>query len=229
MSLKQINIQTLDSMEKRARAHFINSLSGFKSANLIATKSPQGQSNVAMISSVVHLGASPALVGFVMRPDNGERHTLTNIIESGCYTINQVSSHFYRQAHQTSARYLKHQSEFEETDLIEYYLDGIDVPFVKESQLKYAVTLKQIIPIELNNTQFIIGEITHVLCEQDAVNEDGYIDIEALNTVCVSGLDNYHSTHRLARLNYAKPDLPVTEYDQLTQLVKGPATDKEGS
>lgn len=62
-------------MPDRDRARFINSLSGFKSANLIATQDKQGKTNVAMFSSVVHLGASPALVGFVMRPDNNDRHT----------------------------------------------------------------------------------------------------------------------------------------------------------
>jgi len=199
-------------MPDRKRAKFINSLSGFKSANLIATQNKLGQHNLAMFSSVVHLGASPALVGFVMRPDNDERHTLNNIIETGYYTINQVSADFYRQAHQTSARYSKHQSEFQETNLSPLYIDGFNVPFVKESKLKYVVKLQQIMPISLNNTQFIIGEIIHVMCEEKAMQRDGYIDIEALKTVTVSGSDSYHRTQSLTRLNYAKPNVVLTDY-----------------
>jgi len=214
MSFKHITQETLAAMEDRARAHFINSLSGFKSANLIATKSQSGLCNLAMISSVVHLGAAPALVGFIMRPDNGERHTLANIIETNSYTINQVGSDFYRQAHQTSASYLKTQNEFDETNLTAHYLDEVHAPFVKQSQLKYAVKLKQIMPIELNGTQFVIGEITQILCQQTAMQPDGYIDIEALNTVCVSGLDAYHTTQDLSRLNYAKPGVETSEYQQ---------------
>ncbi len=33
------------------------------------------------------------------------------------------------------------------------------------------------------------------------------IDIEALKTVSISGLDSYHLTTRLSRLSYAKPDV----------------------
>ena len=199
-------------MPDRKRAMFINSLSGFKSANLIATQNRQEQTNLAMFSSVVHLGASPALVGFIMRPDNDERHTLNNIIETGYYSINQVSSEFYRQAHQTSARYSKHQSEFDETNLTPLYIEGFNVPFIKESKLKYAVKLQQVMPISLNNTQLIIGEIVHVMCEEEAIQSDGYIDIESLKSVSVSGLDGYHHTQSLGRLNYAKPDVELKDY-----------------
>lgn len=192
-------------MPDRQKAMFINCLSGFKSANLIATQDQQGNSNLAIFSSVVHLGANPALVGFIMRPDNDERHTLNNIINTTQYTINQVSADFYHKAHQTSACYAKHQSEFQQVGLTEYYIEDIAPPFVKESHLKYAVKLKEIVPISLNNTQFIIGEITHVICNEKAIQADGYIDIEALETVSVSGLDSYHSSKRLSRLSYAKP------------------------
>ncbi|PKI17334.1 flavin reductase family protein [Colwellia sp. 12G3] len=193
-------------MENRYRAKFINSLSGFKSVNLIGTQDSDGQSNLAIFSSVVHLGASPALVAFVMRPDNGARHTLDNIIDTKHYTINQVSTEFYQAAHQSSARYEKEQSEFVQLGLSAHYIGNVKAPFVKESRLKYAVKLKEIVPISLNNTQFIIGEITHIICQESAIQADGYIDIESLSTVSVSGLDSYHETKRLSRLPYAKPD-----------------------
>ena len=193
-------------MPIRHRARFVNSLSGFKSANLIGTQDDKGQTNLAIFSSVVHLGASPALIGFVMRPDSSTRHTLDNIISTSHYTINQVSTDFYRGAHQSSARYAKQQSEFIHCGLTTSYIDNVNAPFVNESCLKYAVKLKQILPNSLNNTQFIIGEITHVICEENAIQDDGYIDIEALETVSVSGLDSYHTSKRLSRLSYAKPD-----------------------
>lgn len=202
-------------MDNRYRAKFINSLSGFKSANLIGTQDKHGKSNLAIFSSVVHLGASPALVGFVMRPDNGARDTLDNIMSSKHYTINQVATDFYRSAHQTSARYPKNVSEFEKTGLTTSYVGNIKAPFVKESLLKYAVELKEVLPINLNGTQFVIGEITHVICQESAVTNDGYIDIETLDTVCVSGLDSYHSSNRFSRLSYVKTtkanvDIPLS-------------------
>jgi hypothetical protein len=35
--------------------------------------------------------------------------------------------------------------------------------------------------------------------------EDGYLDIEKAGTISCTGLDSYHITQRLQRLNYAKP------------------------
>jgi len=198
-------------MPSRYRAQFINSLSGFKSANLIATQDVNGNCNLAIFSSVIHLGASPALVGFIMRPDNGDRHTLNNIINTKHYTINQISQEFYQGGHQTSARYPKNQSEFIPAGLSTYHIDNINAPFVKESKLKYAVKLREIMPISCNNTQFIIGEIKHIICEQEIIQPDGYLDIEAIKTVSLSGLDSYHTSERLSRLSYAKPDTKLTQ------------------
>ena len=204
ITFKYVNHSDFKAMPKRYLARFINSLSGFKSANLIATQNEVGQTNVAIFSSVIHLGASPALVGFILRPDNNARHTLNNIKQMQHYTINQVSEDDYCAAHQTSANYPENESEFNHLDLTPSYIDDVQAPFVKESNLKYAVTLKEIVPIPLNNTQLIIGEITHVICKQEAITEDGYIDIEAINTITISGLDSYHNTQRLSRLNHAQ-------------------------
>jgi flavin reductase (DIM6/NTAB) family NADH-FMN oxidoreductase RutF len=204
--LQHLSKDQLANMASRYRANLINSLSGFKSANLIGTCNSQGQTNLAIFSSVVHIGASPALVGFIMRPNSVSRHTLENIQQTRQYTINQVSEDFYRAAHQTSARYLKEQSEFENTGLTSTLVDGINAPFVTQSRLKYALTLREIMPIPLNNTQLVIGEITDIICDEQSIKNDGYIDIGSLNTVSISGLDSYHTNKRLSRLSYAKPE-----------------------
>lgn len=209
--IKTFTREALDSLEPRYRTRIINSLSGFKSANLIGTASPDGEENLAIVSSVVHLGANPPLVGLVMRPNVVPRHTFNNIVETGFFTINQVSADFWQAAHQTSARYTKDENEFDLVNLTAEYLDDFVAPFVSESQLKYAVKLVDIKPIEANNTEFIIGEVCQIHALESAVREDGYIDIEALDTVAVSGLDSYHVTNRLSRLSYAKPDKPVRE------------------
>jgi len=212
LHFKRNDIKTMDS---RFRVQLINSLSGFKSANLIGTIDDKGQTNLAMFSSVVHLGASPALVGFISRPrtsnqDKVERHTLENIVKTKQYTINQVNEFFWQSAHQTSARYNKTECEFEQTGLTKEFIKHYDAPFVAESPLKYALTLREIVPINLNNTQLVIGEITDILCHEPAIHDDGYIDIESLSTVAISGLDSYHVSQRLSRLSYAKPHKPLT-------------------
>lgn len=208
--MQKLSHNDLTNMPSRYRAHLVNSLSGFKSANLIGTISKTGQTNVAIFSSVVHLGASPALVGFIMRPNSVERHTLENIKNTKQYTINQVNHSFWQNAHQTSAKYDGDTCEFDQTNLTKSFIEGIDAPFVKESKLKYSLLLKDIMPIAANNTLLIIGEINNIICHDDAITQDGYIDIESLGTVAVSGLDSYHICQRLSRLQYAQPvQLPL--------------------
>lgn len=209
--MKTFTKEQLDNLEPRYRTRIINSLSGFKSANLIGTANANGEENLAIVSSVVHLGANPPLVGLIMRPNVVPRHTFDNITQTGCFTINQVSADFWQAAHQTSARYAKDENEFDLVNLNAEYIDDFKAPFVAESQLKYAVRLIDIKPIEANNTEFIIGEVCEIHARESAVREDGYIDIEALDTVAVSGLDSYHVTNRLSRLSYAKPEKPVRE------------------
>ncbi|WP_047049015.1 flavin reductase family protein [Vibrio mexicanus] len=203
--MKNYSQGDLNSMEQRERARFVNSLSGFKSANLIGTKDLKGNENLSIVSSVFHLGANPALVGFIVRPHNTSRHTLENILETGVYTINAVCVDILHQAHQTSARYDKHQSEFKYTKLMAEYGERVDAPYVKESPLKMAVELREHQTLKLNNTELVIGEIVEVRVPARAVMPDGYIDIDGLGIVNVTGLDSYHIGKRLNRLSYAKP------------------------
>ncbi|RXJ71501.1 flavin oxidoreductase [Veronia nyctiphanis] len=196
----------IDESDDRFRAKFINSLSGFKSANLIGTADANGNTNLAIVSSVFHLGANPPLIGMIVRPHTVTRDTLENIQMTGSYTINHVSADIWQKAHQTSARYPKDQSEFEAVKLDEQYIEDVHAPFVSQSRLKFALKLVETQTLEVNQTVMIIGEITDVIVEPLAVQDDGFIDIELLETVAVSGLDGYHTTKRLGRLSYAKPD-----------------------
>lgn len=203
MNLSRQDIQTMD---QRERARLINSLSGFKSANLIGTCDKQGLENLAVVSSVVHLGSNPPLFGFIVRPAESRRHTLENILETRHFTINSIGADFVQKAHQTSARYPKSASEFKAVGLTPYYDDMFPAPFVLESSLKIGLVLKEQISIESNQTQMLIGEVITIQAPKRAVMPDGYLDLEAIDLVTISGLDSYHVTQRLHRLSYAKPD-----------------------
>ncbi|MCQ8878673.1 flavin reductase [Pseudoalteromonas shioyasakiensis] len=200
----QFDSKALEQLDSRYRAHLINSLSGFKSANLIGTQNKNGQTNLTIVSSVFHLGAHPPLVGMIIRPHSVPRHTFENIKETGCYTINQVNRDIYSQAHQTSARYDRDESEFDATGLSTEYLNGFNAPFVLQSRLKYAVRLVEHQHLKINGTELVIGEIIDLHIDGSVISDDGYINIESLDTVAVSGLDSYHTTHAITRLPYAK-------------------------
>ena len=87
--------KAIEQMDRIQKIKFINSVSGIKPANLIGSISDTGQSNLAIFSSVFHLGSDPALLGFITRP-TGEvaRHTHENILENKQYTINHVDRSF---------------------------------------------------------------------------------------------------------------------------------------
>jgi flavin reductase (DIM6/NTAB) family NADH-FMN oxidoreductase RutF len=198
------NAQIMD-MEQRKRAQLINSISGFRSVALIGTIDTQGQTNLAIFSSIVHLGSNPPLLSFIMRPDSVERHTLTNILDTGFYTINHINADMYEKAHQTSARYPKNVSEFDAAQLTPQFKDGFMAPFVKESHIQIGMEFKERIEISINQTSMIIGEIKFVHYPANCLLEDGFIDIEKAGTITSAGLDSYHTTQLLQRLQYAKP------------------------
>lgn len=206
---KYIDFEQLMDMEKQQRVNFVNSLGGFKSVSLIATKNKNHQLNLAIFSSIVHIGANPPLMGVIFRPGVVERHTLENLIETEFFTINHLNETIFRQAHQTSARYEREISEFEASGLTPDYKNDFFAPFVKESNVQLGLQFKQKIDIEINNTILIIGEIKQVYFPENCYCEDGFIDIEKANTITCSGLDSYHKTTHLDRLSYAKPNKEV--------------------
>jgi flavin reductase (DIM6/NTAB) family NADH-FMN oxidoreductase RutF len=203
--MTQFTFTDIQNMSSRYRVHFINSLSGFKSANLVGTVSKNQESNLAIISSAFHIGAEPALMGFINRPHSVDRHTLENLIETGYYTLNHVHTHIIDQAHQTSARYEREQSEFTETGLQEHWVDGIPAPFVAESHVRIGLRYKEHHDL-LNGTVMVIGEVIHVEVPENSINNDGLIDLHQCESVVVSGLDTYHTPNKGKRLAYAKPN-----------------------
>ncbi len=192
-------------MEQRKRAQFINSISGFRSVALIGTRDTKGQTNLAIFSSIVHIGSNPPLLSFIMRPDSVERHTLTNIMETGFYTINHINADMYEKAHQTSARYPKNVSEFDAAQLTPAFKNDFVAPFVAESNIQIGMEFKERINISINQTSMIIGEIKFVHYPTNCLLDDGFIDIEKAGTITSSGVDSYHTTQLLQKLEYAKP------------------------
>lgn len=204
--IKTLNEAEFSKFEDRKRARLINSLSGFKSANLLGTQNKDGKTNLSIVSSVFHLGANPALIGLIIRPDTVRRDTLENMRETQIFTINHVNHEIVERAHQTSARYLPDQSEFDECSLTPQYLNNFQAPYVLESKIKLAVKLIREEKIEENGTILIIGQIIEIHYPSNCLDNDGKLNIERAGTICVSGLDNYHSTESIGRLSYAKPD-----------------------
>lgn len=192
-------------MDRVKRLKLINSVSGVKPANLIGTMDDMGRTNLAIFSSVLHLGSEPAVLGFIVRP-TGEvpRHTYENIMSNGLYTINHVHNSFIKRAHYTSAKFDKEVSEFSACNLQEEFLTDFKAPFVKESLLKMGMKFLEAIPLAVNGTILVIGEIQHLLVANEAFTKDDDIDLETIGGVGISGLNTYYDLGKKNRYPFVR-------------------------
>ena len=203
--MKSFSIDQIKLMDRFTRTHFINTLSGFKSVSLIGTINKVGKANLAIFSNLVHIGADPALIGFVNRPTEAAPHTLANIQETEFYSVNHIHPGIYEKAHQTSAKYPEHISEFEAVGLTPLFRPGISAPFVEESHIQYLLKLEEVIPIKLNGTFLVVGSLQQAFIPAEIMDEDGYLSIEKANSLCSLGINGYYETKFLDKLPYAKP------------------------
>jgi len=199
----------IKALDRVTRLKIINSVSGIKSANLIGTINNEGQTNLAIFSSVMHLGSDPALLGFIARPQTADvGHTIRNILENEVFTINHVHSEFIKNAHYTSAKFDSDISEFERCKLTEDYLNDFKAPFVKESNFKIGLRFKEAIDIKINGTTLVIGEIEKLCIPDNAfINDD--INLENTNSIGISGLNSYYELKKIESHPYVRlGDIP---------------------
>jgi len=100
-----LNKDSIQQLEKVDRLNLINSITGISPANLIGTISNDSIENLAIFSSVVHLGSNPPLMGFILRPTKkNTRDTYENIIATNKFTINHINSDMIERSHYTSVK-----------------------------------------------------------------------------------------------------------------------------
>lgn len=210
--MKHITSHDIEKMEKIFRLNLINSSTGYKSANLIATKSKSGNPNVAVFSSVTHMGSNPAMLGFVTRPLSVSRNTYDNIKNTSYFTVNHIHQKMIEQAHQTAAKYDEEISEFHKTGLSEEYLDNFHAPYVKQSEIKLGCKYLNEYEIKENDTLLVVAAIEHIYFEEDIQMPDGWLRLDDAGTVAVNGLDGYSLPSLLDRFHYARPGKEVKSF-----------------
>lgn len=202
MHLNKKDIQKLDRIY---RLNLINCVTGIKSANLIGSKDSNGHSNLAIFSSVTHLGSHPALLGIVVRPtEDVPRNTYDNIIKTGYYSINHVPQDLIEKAHKTSAKFDSLVSEFEECQIEEQWIKSFPAPFVKMAKVKIGMKFLEELEIQRNHTRLLIGEIQELYVEDDCINEQGLLNLEKSQSIGVGGLNSYYQLNHLAQYPYAR-------------------------
>ncbi|MFL2643790.1 MAG: flavin oxidoreductase [Flavobacteriales bacterium] len=199
--------EDIEDLDKVFRINLVNSCTGYKSANLIGTKSNEGIPNVAVFSSIVHLGSNPPLLGFFLRPTEiFPRNTYTNIKENGVYTINSIYREIIDDSHHTSAKYDKNISEFSVTNLEEEYINKIYPPFVKNSPIKIEMKFIEEIKIKVNKCKLIVGKIVSLHLEKKMLEKDGFLSLNKGEIPTISGCDAYSIPEDYDRKKYQKPN-----------------------
>ncbi|PJJ48122.1 flavin reductase family protein [Hymenobacter chitinivorans] len=202
--MRHLTAADIAAFDKIYRLNLVNSITGYKPANLIGTASAAGVTNLAIFSSVIHLGSNPAVLGIVTRPATVPRHTYENIKATGCYTINHVPAELVAAAHYTSADFPREESEFAQCGFTAEYRDDFAAPYAAECRIGLGLRLKEELPIH-NGTVLLVGEVEHVYLPETVLRPDGTLDLQQAGAVCISGLDGYHQVTPLASFAYARP------------------------
>lgn len=210
--MKHYSAEDIDKMEKLFRLNLINSCTGYKSANLIATRSEKTGVNVAVFSSITHLGSKPALLGFITRPTSVPRNTYKNILENKFFTVNHIQENMIESAHQTAAKYDENISEFKKTGLEEEYLDDFYAPYVKQSSVKLGCKYLNEYHIKENDTILVVAAIEHIYFEEGIQAPDGWLRLDDAGTVAIDGLDGYALPTLLDRFHYARPGQEIKSF-----------------
>ncbi|MFT5848302.1 MAG: flavin reductase (DIM6/NTAB) family NADH-FMN oxidoreductase RutF [Psychroserpens sp.] len=195
----------IDSLDFLYRINLINSCSGYKSANLLGTKSNEGVENVAVFSSVTHIGSNPPMLGFFCRPTTVIRDTYNNIKSTGFYTINHIHDGILEDAHHTSAAYDTDISEFDKTQLISEYKKEFHAPFVKSAPIQLAMEFVEEYHIKANGTLLVIGKIVGLHVNDELIEDDGFINLSKGNVAAINGLDGYAVSKSNTRFEYQRP------------------------
>lgn len=203
--MQHFSKENIDALATRYKNNLINSISGYKSANLIGTQNNAGNTNLAVFNSVVHLGSNPALLGFILRPTTVPRHSYQNMKETGVFTINHISKDQIEDAHHSSAKYAEDISEFDQTNLEAEYKADFLAPFVKGAPVQIACHYVNDYLIKENDTLLVVGAIEHLFVQEEMLLEDGYVQLDKGEVVSVNGIDGYALPQLLARFPYARP------------------------
>jgi flavin reductase (DIM6/NTAB) family NADH-FMN oxidoreductase RutF len=203
--MKYFDTNAIKNFKKVYRLNMINSITGYKSANMIGSRSNSGNENLAIFSSVTHLGSNPPLLSFTLRPNTVPRHTYKNFRENKVFTVNHVTLYQIEDAHHTSAKYDEEISEFNQTALSPEYKNDFYAPFVKGSPVQLGCRYLNEYDIIENGCVLIVAAIEHIFIENQLLKDDGWVKLEDGDVMTINGLDGYALPKLNKRLDYARP------------------------
>ena len=170
----------------------------------IGSVSASGMRNLAPFSFFNAVAASPPTVLFsTIRASGARKDTLTNVEETGVFTVNVVTEETVEAMNLTSGSYDPSVDEFEVAGLTAVGGSVVDAPMVAEAKANLECRLGQVVPIGTDGpmaASIVIGEVVRVHVD-GAILDGTRIDQEALRAVGRMGGPTYTRTRDLFSLD----------------------------
>jgi flavin reductase (DIM6/NTAB) family NADH-FMN oxidoreductase RutF len=170
----------------------------------IGSVSGAGVRNLAPFSFFNAVAASPPTVLFsTIRTGGARKDTLSNVEETGVFTVNVVTEEVVEAMNVTSGRYDPSVDEFELAGLTAVAGTVVDAPMVGEAKANLECRLSQVVPIGTDGpmaASIVIGEVVGVHVER-SVLDGTRVDQKALRAVGRMGGPSYTRTRDLFSLD----------------------------
>lgn len=182
----------------RYRAQFFNSLYGGRLVAMLCTETEQG-ANVCPVSQILHVGASPASVGILLRPESDRHQTRALLDAKRPTSLHWMPSEKLHEAHQCSAAYPAHASEAE---AVGWTFHPYPMSSLEEALISVQLDWKETHPL-FNGTALYVFHLTSI---QTSIvpREDGFWDFQG-GLLHSQGLDHYGRFESESALPYARP------------------------
>ncbi len=169
----------------------------------IGSVSASGVRNLAPFSFFNAVAASPPTVLFsTIRARGARKDTLSNVEETGVFTVNVVTEETVEAMNLTSGSYEPSVDEFELAGLSAVAGSIVAAPMVAEAKANLECRLSQVVPIGTDGpmaASIVVGEVVRVHVE-GSILDGTRIDQEALRAVGRMGGPTYTRTRDLFSL-----------------------------
>ena len=131
MNLREWTSSEWSHWPRHQRGHFFNSLYGARIVPLLVTEGKIW--NAAPMSQILHVGADPARVGILLRPESSGHQTRTNLAQTPWASLHAMPVECADQVHQASAAYDENTSELERLGWTYERWKGFPVAYLSEA------------------------------------------------------------------------------------------------
>jgi len=165
----------------------------------ISTRSPDGVDNLAPYSFFNVVSTSPPIVMFApgLRPD-GLTDTARNVEQTEEFVINVVTREFAEAMNETSATLASDESEFDHANLERAPSTKVRPPRVKGVDVAYECTLHAM--ERVGGSHIVMGEIVYAHLDDAILDEEGKVDVGALDVVGRLAGNYYDATESRFRM-----------------------------